>query len=106
MGLALPRDFLGIGSAEIADIAAAIDGCIGVDDFLVPAPAIDPNPVMFAYDGGCVDDKYQDLACAGFALESDHGVIAVVEIDPFKPGVTVVLVIEGRFSLINPVQVL
>jgi len=84
MGLALPGDGVGMRAAHVADVAAAIDLGVGVEDLLVKSFAGHSEAVAFADNRRGIDDEDQRGAGARLAHERGDAVVGVVEIDPFE----------------------
>ena len=80
----------GIGSgglaADVAEVGAAVDGGVGIEDFLVKAGAGDADDIAFADDGCGVHDHDDEVFVMIFSVadEGKNAVVGVIAIYPFE----------------------
>src|SRR5688500_16411295 len=106
MRLALPRLRLRVLSAVVAHVPAAISLRVGVKNLLVPTVSVDSDAIRFSRNWSRVDHEGDAFTAPRFANEGNNRVIGVVEVDPLEAFVSVVLIVERRLVLIEPVEVL
>src|SRR6516225_10143274 len=106
MGPALPRDWIGVDTSVVAHVTPAVDACVSVQNFLVPPFSRRSNSIEMPWNWRCVYHKQKGGAVFCLANKAEHAVVGVVEIDPFKTKVGVVVLPESRLALIQVIQVL
>ena len=104
--LVLPGDRAGLDAAEVADVRAAVEAGVGVDDLAPGARAWQPEPVSLARDRRQVGDEDDDALVVGrLAGEGEDVRVGVVGLDPPEARVVVVELPQGGFGLVGVVEV-
>src|SRR5215472_14610361 len=106
MGSALPGDWIRMDTAVVAHVAPAVDARVSVQNFLIPSFSRRSNAIEMPRNRSRIYRKQNGRAVFCLAKKGEHAVVGVVEIDPFKTEVGVVVLPESRLTLIQMVQVL
>ena len=94
-------------AAHVAEVAAAITGCVGVEDLLVEARQRNTDPVMGMALWCEVGHHHKPGATAAFTPhETDHGMTVVIAINPLESELVEVVAPEGRLSFVQRVEVI
>ena len=104
MGAALPGHFLRLDAAAVSDIGAPVGLRVGIENFFVPSAFVHADAIALPDDRRGIDDDGDGVAVARDPLEGDHGIIAIVEIDPLEASVTIVLIVKRGFMAVEPVE--
>lgn len=85
VGAAHPGMFTGIHATEIADIGAAVDGGVRIEDFLVVARPGNAHAVAVADDGSGAEQHDNELVgISAVAHEGIDAIVGIVGVEPFK----------------------
>src|ERR1700687_2335896 len=102
-----PGVLTGVHAAEVADVRAAIDEGIGVEDFFVVAGARDADAIAVTDDGsGVEDDDDHVVRVFAAADEANHSVVGVVGIEPFETLPIKIHLMESRLRSDELIEVL
>src|SRR6516225_3468970 len=106
MGSALPRDRIRVDTSIVAHIASAVDARVSVQNFFVPPFSRRSNSIEIPRNRSRIYHKQNGRAVFCLANKAEHAVVGVVEINPFKTKVGVVVLPESGLALIHVIQVL
>src|SRR5215831_19748509 len=96
-----------IDAAAVADIAAAVQLAVAVENLNISARRRDADAVVTARDGREVEDHHQEVQpIVRVPDHRDDAVFVVVAVDPAESVVGEVALVERRFRRVVPVQVL
>ena len=98
-----PWPIFAVHAAVIANVAPAIRLGVGVDDLAPESVLRNAEPVIVMYRRGRIYYERDQIAIARFSQERHHAVVGIVEIDPVKPVVGVVLVPQGTLVFVGVV---
>src|SRR5207249_7034450 len=101
-----PGARLGLDTAQVADVRAAVELGVGVDR-LAPATAVrQADPVLLAWDGREVGDGGDGaLTVAGHANEGNDVALDVVRVQPAEARGLEVDLVQRRLAPVDAVQV-
>src|SRR5206468_1860776 len=86
--------------------AASVQGRVAVEDLLPAPPLGHANPVVVARDGSEVADNEQLVVSRlPLAQETDHALLGVVAVDPLKPRLFTIELVQGRLAAVEGVEV-
>src|SRR5262250_1746020 len=105
MGSALPRDRIRVDSSVVAHVASTVDACVSVQNLLVPSFGRRSNSIKIARNRSRIYHKQNGRAVFCLANKAQHAVVGVVEVNPFKTKIGVVVLPESRLALIKVIQV-
>ena len=93
-------------AAGVADVAAAVVGGVGVENFFVEAGAGDTDDVAFADDGSGIDDDHDKVIFGfTFAQEREDAIVAVVAINPFEALPVEIYFVKSGFAREKVIEV-
>src|SRR5260221_2345095 len=101
MAATLPGNRVGVHSTIVTNIPASISLGIGIDHFFVPAFAWNADAVTVPRDRRCIDQEYEHRRIFAFAQKDYHAALGIVEVDPFKTFIGIVLLPESRLGLVH-----
>src|SRR5262249_14334972 len=104
--LTVPRDVLGRDAAAVADVAATIEGAVGIHDLLVVPGARHPHTVAAAHDGSEAAHAQHEVGrITRETAEGEETLLRVVTVHPAKAHIVAVELVEGRLDTIPLVEV-
>src|SRR6516164_6557611 len=106
MGSPLPRDGIRVDTSVVAHVASTVDAGVGVQNFFVPPFSRRSNSIEIPRNRSRIYHKQNGRAVFCLANKAEHAVVGIVEINPFKTKVGVVVLPESGFALIKVIQML
>src|ERR1700688_549247 len=106
MRASLPRDGIGVCASPITKIAASVNSSVGVQDLFVPTVSRRSDTVSMSGNRGRVDGEQQGGTGSPLADECENAVVGVVQIDPLKSSITIIILGKRRFALVKEIKML
>lgn len=102
----MPLDLFGVDTAIVADVRAAVDFCVTVENFPIPTCVGDAQPIIISDDRCEVAHDYGEVVSIfRFSNIAQYAVVAIVAVDPLETVAIEVELVERLLVAVKSVQI-